>query len=212
MWRRCGRRSQTTTCAILLEPVLGEGGVHVLSTEFLQEARKLADAIGALLIFDEIQSGLGRTGRWFAFEPQRGAPDVLILGKPLGGGLPLSALLVTEKLFHSLRHGEARQHAGRNAAGLPAGVEFLDVMEQEKVLAQNACCGSAVAERLERLAQEYEEVVEVRGDGLMWGVEMTVPARPIAEEGLRAWSDVQRGAGQCAALSAAADPLGGAGG
>ena len=96
------------TAAILLEPVLGEGGVHVLTPEYLREARRLADAHGALLIFDEIQCGLGRTGDWFAFEASGVRPDMLLLGKPLGGGLPLSALLVNEELFHSFgvaKHG-----------------------------------------------------------------------------------------------------------
>src|SRR6201996_1885179 len=89
------------TAAVLMEPLLGEGGVHVISAEFLAEARRLSDQHGALLILDEIQTGLGRTGEWFAYPRTGVKPDVLILGKPLGGGLPLSAILVNEKLFDS---------------------------------------------------------------------------------------------------------------
>lgn len=97
-----------STAAVLMEPILGEGGVHVISAEFLREARRLADQYGALLILDEIQTGLGRTGEWFAYTRSGVQPDVLILGKPLGGGLPLSAILVNQTLFDAFgvaKHG-----------------------------------------------------------------------------------------------------------
>ena len=173
------------TCAILLEPVLGEGGIHILSSEFLAEARKLADAHDALLIFDEIQSGLGRTGAWFAFERSGVRPDVLILGKPLGGGVPLSALLVTEKLFHSFGMAKHGSTLGGSPFACRLGCEFLDVMEEQQILEHVRVAGEAMRKRLFALAAQYEEVTEVRGEGLMWGVELTVPARPLAEEGLR---------------------------
>jgi predicted acetylornithine/succinylornithine family transaminase len=182
-----GLRAAVTdqTCAILLEPVLGEGGVHFLSAEFLSEARRLADQAGALLIFDEIQSGLGRTGEWFAYSRHGVQPDVLILGKPLGGGIPLSALLVDDELFHSFGMAKHGSTLGGTPLGCRLGVEFLDVMEEENVLERVRAVGAHLGERLEQLAAEYEEVVQVRGAGLMWGVELTVPARPLAEEGLR---------------------------
>jgi len=173
------------TCAILLEPVLGEGGVHFLSKEFMVEARRLADEHGALLVFDEIQCGLGRTGDWFAFTKSGVAPDVLILGKPLGGGIPLSALLVNDELFHSFGMAKHGSTLGGTPLGCRLGVEFLTVMEDEGILAKARKTGARLSERLERLAAEYDEILEVRGEGLMWGVEMTVPVRPIAEEGLR---------------------------
>ncbi len=173
------------TCAILLEPVLGEGGVHFLSAEFLQEARRLADAHGALLIFDEIQCGLGRTGDWLASSRSGVQPDVLILGKPLGGGLPLSALLVTDKLFHSFGMAKHGSTLGGTPLACRLGCEFLDVMREENVLDNTRKAGERMGARLHELAGQYDEIVEVRGAGLMWGVEMTVPARPIVEEGLR---------------------------
>jgi acetylornithine/succinyldiaminopimelate/putrescine aminotransferase len=173
------------TCAILLEPVLGEGGIHFLTQEFLSEARRLADATGALLIFDEIQSGLGRTGEWFAYSKSGVQPDVLILGKPLGGGIPLSALLVDEELFKAFGMAKHGSTLGGTPLGCRLGVEFLAVMEDEDVLARSRRAGTRLGERLERLADEYGEVLEVRGEGLMWGVELSVPARPLAEEGLR---------------------------
>ena len=173
------------TCAILLEPVLGEGGIHFLSKEFLHEARKLADANGAILIFDEIQSGLGRTGEWFAFMKSRVTPDALILGKPLGGGIPLSALLVNKALFDSFGMAKHGSTLGGTPLGCRLGCEFLSVMEDEGVLANVHKSGRRMGERLQRLANDYDEVLEVRGEGLMWGVELSAPARPIAEEGLR---------------------------
>lgn len=173
------------TCAILLEPVLGEGGVHPLTPEFLRMARQLADKHRALLIFDEIQSGLGRTGEWFAYSSSGVQPDVLILGKPLGGGIPLSALLVTDTLFHSFGMAKHGSTLGGSPIACRLGCEFLAVMEEEAVLANVKAAGKRLGERLSELAGQFAEIVEVRGLGLMWGVELTVPARPLAEEGLR---------------------------
>ena len=174
-----------TTCAILIEPILGEGGVQICSREFLQEARRLADEFEALLIFDEIQCGLGRSGTWFAFEASGVRPDVLILGKPLGGGLPLSALLVTGELFHSFGMAKHGSTLGGSPLACRLGVEFLEVMQDERVLETVARSGRRLRERLESLAAEFDEVLEVRGAGMMYGMELTVPARPIVEDALR---------------------------
>ncbi len=174
-----------TTCAILIEPVMGEGGVLACSDEFLREARRLADLWGALLIFDEIQSGLGRTGVWFAFERTGVRPDVLILGKPLGGGIPLSALLVNDDLFHSFGLAKHGSTLGGSPLACRLGLEFLSVMEDENVLGNVERVGAVLGRGLRRLAGEFEDILEVRGEGLMWGLEMSVPARPVAEEGLR---------------------------
>ena len=172
------------TCAVLIEPVLGEGGVHVCSDAFLAEARRLATEHNALLIFDEIQSGLGRTGEWFAFERSGVRPDVLILGKPLGGGIPLSALLVSEALFHSFGMAKHGSTLGGSPLACRLGLEFLSVMEDEGVLANVRTSGARLRERLERIAGEFEEAVEVRGEGLMVGLELTIPGRPIVEAAL----------------------------
>lgn len=172
------------TAAILLEPVLGEGGVHVLTPEYLREARRLADAHGALLIFDEIQCGLGRTGDWFAFQESGVKPNMLILGKPLGGGLPLSALLVDDDLFHSF--GVAKH--GSTLGGSPflcrLGLEFLDVVEQDRLLPHVKEIGEYLKAGLQGIADQSRRAVEARGRGLLLGLELTEPARPIAETGL----------------------------
>lgn len=172
------------TCAILIEPILGEGGVKFCNAAFLAEARRLADSTGSLLIFDEIQSGLGRTGEWFAYSKMQVRPDILILGKPLGGGIPLSALLVTEGLFHSFGMAKHGSTLGGSPLACRLGVEFLQIMEDERVLVHVRTVGAHLAERLRLLKSFNPGIVEIRGEGLMWGIELDGPARPIAEAGL----------------------------
>ncbi len=174
------------TCAIVLEPVLGEGGVHTCSPDFLAEARRLATAHGALLIFDEIQCGLGRTGRWFAFEASGVRPDVLILGKPLGGGIPLSAMLVTDTLFHTFGVAKHGSTLGGSPLACRLGLEFLDVMEQEDILARVRATGALLARGLIRLVDATDTAVDARGLGLLQGIELSVPARPLVEAALAA--------------------------
>ena len=172
------------TCAILLEPLLGEGGIYECSDAYLAEARRLADQFGALLIFDEIQCGLGRVGDWFAFEKSGVKPDVLILGKPLGGGLPLSALLVKEELFHTFGLAKHGSTLGGSPMACRLGLEFLSVMEDQALLAQVRDTGEHLGKRLEALVQEFDVAIEARGRGLLRGVELSIPARPIVERAL----------------------------
>ncbi len=172
------------TCAILLETVLGEGGIYEISTEYLREARRLANKHRALLILDEIQCGLGRTGKWFGYEHHDVKPDVLLLGKPLGGGLPLSALLVNSDLFHTLGLGKHGSTLGGSPLACRLGLEFLDVVEDEDLLARVTDTGAYLGRRLHALASTSEIAVEARGIGLIQGLELTIPGRPLAEEAL----------------------------
>ncbi len=172
------------TAAILVEPLMGEGGVHVLDHEFLATARQLADEHKALLIFDEIQSGLGRTGVWFAYERSGVRPDALILGKPLGGGIPLSALLVNEMLFDAFGVAKHGSTLGGSPMACRLGLEFLSVVEDEGLLAQVADVGAYLLRGLKELEGDSGMAVEARGEGLLLGLELNVPVRPIAEEAL----------------------------
>ena len=172
------------TCAILLETVLGEGGVFELSAEYLREARRLADKHRALLILDEIQCGLGRTGKWFAYEHHGVKPDVLLLGKPLGGGLPLSALLVNADLFHTLGLGKHGSTLGGSPLACRLGLEFLDVVEDEDLLARVTDTGAYLGRRLHALAGSSDLAIEARGIGLIQALELNIPGRPLAEEAL----------------------------
>lgn len=172
------------TCCILLEPILGEGGVFELSSEYLQHARDLADRHSALLILDEIQCGLGRAGDWFAFQATGVKPDVLVLGKPLGGGLPLSALLVTKELETVLGLSKHGSTLGGSPMACRLGVEFLSVMEDDHLLQNVKDTGNYLKEALQKIAQESPVAVQVRGRGMILALELNVPARPIAEAAL----------------------------
>ncbi len=179
------RRAVTPeTCAILLEPVLGEGGIYELSPEYLRAARAIADDCQALLILDEIQCGLGRTGQWFAWEQSGVQPDILILGKPLGGGLPLSAFLVTGDLFHALGIGKHGSTLGGSPLACRLGLEFLSVVEDDNLLERVSNTGAYLAEQLQRLTMDCHVAVEARGRGLIQGLELAVPGRPLAEAAL----------------------------
>jgi acetylornithine/N-succinyldiaminopimelate aminotransferase len=171
-----------TTAAILIEPLLGEGGVFEVDDAFLAEARVLADTFGALLIFDEIQSGLGRTGDWFAYTRSGVQPDVLILGKPLGGGVPLSALLVNEKLFDAFGVAKHGSTLGGSPLACRLGLEFLSVVEEEGLLARVRDTGTHLLSRLQECVGGVG--IEARGRGLLVGLEITEPGRPIAEAAL----------------------------
>lgn len=171
-------------CAILIEPIQGEGGIWECSTEYLTEARRLADAHHALLIFDEIQCGLGRTGDWFAFEASGVRPDVLVIGKPLGAGLPLSAFLVTQDLFHVFRPGQHGSTLGGSPLACRLGLEFLAIMQEENMLARIRRTGSYLQQQLKSFGANMP-VADVRGRGLLQGLELTIPGRPIAEAALR---------------------------
>ena len=170
------------TAAVLMEPLLGEGGVHVISAEFLKEARRLADQHGALLILDEIQTGLGRCGEWFAYSQSGVRPDVLILGKPLGGGLPLSALLVNEKLFDAFGVAKHGSTLGGSPFACRLGLEFLNIVADDGLLERVRDTGGYLLAGLQELAGELG--VEARGRGLLLGLDLGRPARPVAEQGL----------------------------
>jgi predicted acetylornithine/succinylornithine family transaminase len=174
------------TCAIILEPLMGEGGVRECSQEFLEAARRLADQHHALLIFDEIQCGLGRTGTWFAAERSGVQPDIFLVGKPLAGGLPLSAMLVADgkDLPHTLLPGQHGSTLGGSPLACRMGLEFLAIVEDEGLLEQIQDTGSHLKRGLEMLVPEVPVASSSRGAGLLQALELSIPARPILEAGL----------------------------
>jgi acetylornithine/N-succinyldiaminopimelate aminotransferase len=164
------------TAAIFLEPVMGEGGIIPLTDEYLIAARRIADLHGALLVLDEIQCGLGRTGHMFAFQKSGIVPDIVTLAKPLGGGLPLGAVLTGAELEGVVKPG----HHGTTFGGNPIACRLgaVVVEETEKLLPQINAMGAWFGGELSKL----KNVVEVRGSGLMWGIELDRPATPVARE------------------------------
>jgi acetylornithine aminotransferase len=167
------------TAAIFLEPVMGEGGIIPLSDEFLIAARRVADKTGALLVFDEIQCGLGRTGHLFAFQKSGVTPDIITLAKPLGGGLPLGAVLTGAALEGVVKPGHHGTTFGGNPIACRLGTVVLE--ETERLLPQINALGAWFENEAKKLP-----VVKVRGSGLMWGIELDRPAAPVARELLAA--------------------------
>jgi len=167
------------TAAIFLEPVMGEGGVIPLTDDYLIAARRIADKMGALLVLDEIQCGLGRTGFMFAFQKSGIVPDIVTLAKPLGGGLPLGAVLTGAALEGVVKPGHHGTTFGGNPIACRLGAVVLE--ETERLLPQINALGAWFETELKKLP-----VVEVRGSGLMWGIELDRPAAPVARELLQA--------------------------
>lgn len=162
--------SPERVAAILVEPVLGEGGYVPAPPQFLQGLRRLCDQYGILLILDEVQSGFGRTGKLFAFEHAGVVPDILVMGKALGAGLPLSAFMASRELHDRFPAGSHGSTYGGNAVACAAALAGLDVLYEEGLIERAARIGRQLLERLKAL-EELPGVAEVRGLGCMIGVE-----------------------------------------
>lgn len=169
------------TGAIFLEPVLGEGGIIPLTHEYLAAARRLADRTGAILIFDEIQCGLGRTGTLFAFQRSGVIPDIVTLAKPLGGGLPLGAVLTGEAIEGVVKPGHHGTTFGGNPIACRLGNAVLDEIEQSALLTRVTQIGEWFGQELRALQSRNAAIVDVRGFGMMWGIELDRPAKDIAK-------------------------------
>ncbi|MGI0140461.1 MAG: aspartate aminotransferase family protein [Thermoplasmata archaeon] len=166
------------TAAVVLEIVQGEGGVHVASPGFIAEVRRICDARGALLVIDEVQTGVGRTGRNWAFERYETVPDIVALAKSLGGGLPIGATVTTSEVERRFR-GTLHSTFGGNPVACAAGIAALDVLVSERLSERAERLGGRTLEELVGLASP--QVREVRGLGLMIGIELRTRAAPILE-------------------------------
>ena len=166
------RKFDGTVCAIGFEFVQGEGGIRPLSKAFVQAACELAARNGALLIADEIQSGLGRTGRWFAYQHYDIQPDLITVAKPLAGGLPLGALLASEKVSQCMHPGMHGTTFGGGPLACAVALQLLTVLEKQKMLKHVQKTGAYLLEKLQELREKYNEVRGVRGLGLMAGIEL----------------------------------------
>jgi predicted acetylornithine/succinylornithine family transaminase len=171
--------SEARTAAVIVEPVQGEGGVRVVPDEWLGFLRELCDERHVALIFDEVQCGLGRTGRLFAYEHVGIAPDMMTLSKPLGGGLPLGAVLLRSDVAASLAPGDHATTFGGGPLVTTVGLEVLRTIADPDFLADVRAKGEWLATRLSALAARRARVREVRGRGLMWGIELAEPAGPV---------------------------------
>jgi len=170
--------SASRTAAVIVEPVQGEGGVRPIDPEWLGFLRELCDSRGVAVIFDEVQCGLGRTGTLFAYEPTGVVPDVLTLAKPLGGGLPMGAVLLRDAIAGALKPGDHATTFGGGPLVASVALEVVRTIAQPDFLAAVRQKGEWLGARLARLAARSAKVNEVRGRGLMWGLELAEPAAP----------------------------------
>jgi acetylornithine/N-succinyldiaminopimelate aminotransferase len=164
-------------CAILIEPVQGEGGINVCDLEFIKELRKICTDNNILLIFDEVQTGFGRTGKMFAFQNFGIYPDILVLAKSLGGGMPIGAIVSTGEISRVFEPGSHGSTFGGNAASCAAGVAVIDYMIKNNLVLKAKKLGKHFFARLMVLKEKHPVISDVRGMGLMIGVEFS---RPIA--------------------------------
>jgi len=170
------------TAGILVEPVQGEGGIHPAAPEFLRGLRELADAHGLVLFFDEVQCGIGRTGRLFAYELSGVTPDVMALAKGLGGGFPIGACVATSRIAAAFAPGSHGSTFGGNPLAVAVGNAVLDIVADPDFLAHVRSTGSSLRDRLATLPGRFPGVVaEVRGTGLMLGLRCVVPNRQLVD-------------------------------
>ena len=159
-------------CAILVESIQGEGGIRPLTQEFLAEARALASSTGALLIADEIQSGMGRTGKWCAYQHYGILPDITTLAKPLAGGIPLGAILCTEEAARAIHAGMHGTTFGGGPLACAVAIAVIDAIENKQLLDHVTDVGNYFLDQLRQLANRHEAIVDVRGKGLMVAAEL----------------------------------------
>ncbi|HET8714043.1 MAG TPA: acetylornithine transaminase [Gemmatimonadales bacterium] len=178
--RETARRAITAerTGAVIIEPVQGEGGVRPVPAEFLEFLRGLCDSAGAALIFDEVQCGLGRTGSLFAAEQTGVVPDIYTLAKPLGGGLPMGAILVSDRIAATLAPGDHATTFGGGPFVATVALEVLKTIADPDFLTDVKTKGALLGARLGEIAARSSRVREARGRGLMWGLELNEAAAP----------------------------------
>lgn len=173
--------SAQRTAAVIAEPVQGEGGIQVLPPALLRDLRELCDEAGAVLIFDEIQCGLGRTGTLFAYEQTGVVPDIVTLAKSLGAGLPMGAILVNERIAGAIKPGDhGTTFGGGPFVATVAHAQFR-VLADDAFLAGVRERGRWLAARLAQLKARHDRIAVVRGLGLMWGIELREPVQPVID-------------------------------
>jgi len=172
------------TAFVILEPIQGESGIHVVPEGFLQDVRKLCDEKGIVLIFDEIQSGLGRTGKMWASQHWETAPDIMCLAKGIAGGVPMGATLVKPEILASISKGEQSSTFGGNPLSCAAGIATIQALTEDGLVENAEKNGKIFREGLERLKEKHKVIREIRGKGLMIGVEMKFEVKDILFDGI----------------------------
>ena len=168
-----------STCAVLLEPIQGEGGVRCPDPDYLKAVRRLCDETGVLLIFDEIQTGMGRTGKFFAYEHFGIEPDIMTLAKALANGLPIGAMLASEEVAEAFGPGAHASTFGGTPIITAASIQVVKVLLEENLIHHCARMGAYFKERLSGLKSKHESIVDVRGMGLLLGMKLKIEGDTI---------------------------------
>ena len=171
-------------CAVFIEAIQGEGGIVPAQAQYLQQLRVLCDAKGWLLMIDEVQCGIGRTGKWFAHQWAGILPDVMPLAKGLGGGVPIGAVAARGKAAQVFGAGNHGTTFGGNPLAMRAGLEVLAVMEDDQLMANAAAMGARIKAGLEKNLAGHADFVEIRGLGLMMGVVLSKPCGDLVRRGI----------------------------
>ncbi|MGA2323368.1 MAG: aspartate aminotransferase family protein [Sedimentisphaerales bacterium] len=169
-------------CAVMIEPIQGEGGINVATKEYVEAIRQLCDEKGAVMIFDEVQTGMGRTGKWFAYQHYDVEPDIITLAKALGGGVAIGAMMAKEELAAKLVPGKHASTFGGNCIACAAGIAVVDAIEEDNLLENAVKMGEYAKHKLEQLGEKYDIIKEVRGIGLMIGVQLSSPGAAIVDK------------------------------
>jgi acetylornithine/succinyldiaminopimelate/putrescine aminotransferase len=173
------------TCALVLEPIQGEGGVRECTPDFLRAARRIADDNGALLILDEIQCGLGRTGSFFAFQEAGITPDIVCVAKPIAGGFPMGAFIVKENFASAIAAGKHGTTFGGGPFTCRMALEFFSTVDDENLLENVRTVGAYMKQKLETIVARVSVAKEARGRGCMQSLELSIPARPIVDAAMK---------------------------
>ena len=173
----------------MVEPIQGEGGINFATAEYLQTIRRLCDESGALVIFDEVTTGIGRTGKWFAYQHFDVEPDIIAMAKALGGGVPIGAIMAKAEVADSLVPGKHATTFGGSALVCAAAIAVIEVIEEENLIENADKLGRYTMDKLEQLKQKHSIIDSVRGVGLMIGVQLNGTGAEIVnkclEKGLR---------------------------
>jgi acetylornithine/N-succinyldiaminopimelate aminotransferase len=168
--------------AVMVEPIQGEGGINVATPEYLQAIRRLCDENGAVMILDEVQTGIGRTGKWFGYQHFDVEPDIITMAKALGGGVAIGAMMAREEIAASLVPGKHASTFGGNCLACSAGIAVIEAIEEDNLLQNAVEMGRYAKEKLEQLKQKHFIIDSVRGIGLMIGVQLTSPGNEIVDK------------------------------
>ncbi|MFH1407054.1 MAG: aspartate aminotransferase family protein [Candidatus Omnitrophota bacterium] len=170
------------TVAVMLELIQGEGGINVADKDYVADLRKLCDERNILLIFDEVQTGIGRTGEMFCFKHYGVLPDIMTLAKSLGGGVPIGAMVANRKIADTLKPGMHASTFGGGPLVCAAALATFETIEEKKLLSNVAGLGEYLFKKLSKLKKKYPIIKEIRGKGLMIGIELTKPGKPVVEK------------------------------